>query len=446
MNTEESVKKQLEETASRLKSTNLGAVSAPASSVNTESDYSMVKKEDEENLNKWISIKSKMVLLDKALPREQVRIAKEIALDMATNFKALNNLFSNYPKIQAEYDIYEKTVNRLSSIMNANVSVLQESAIEYFKYLYPNTDPSKDFAFSNKREGDQVGQILKIKYIDEKKQNREVSYFIKTHQHGSNSRDSGVSAGNVDLKELFVYRALEKMGLGPKAHFFSTPFSTQNGFYIATRGFPFSKSVEKQKGKLFYIYGQFEQAKKLVEIKDLASVDKGVIHGLTMIDIISRVFKLGDVATNAGNFGFAYSGDKIKCKIVDFRVGTWGDYKYIDGLLQGFIKGNGTYNYLGFVGTALRDRKPEDKIAEAKQVIADLMENAKVNFYTAIEQAYREILDYAYKNARIWGKQEILGQALEDLKAYYEAVNENFKKFADEIRLATTATLTLTKS
>ena len=246
MNTEESVKRQLEENVSQSKPKNLGDASTSSSTI-----YDIVQEEDKSSLKIWLAIEEKILQLEaENSPRIKARIAKEISTMLAEKLTAIFELFNRYPVIRARYDQYGPITGQLSSYMNANVVALKQSAIEYFKYLYPNTDPSKDFAFSNKREGDQVGQILKIKYIDEKKQNREVSYFIKTHQHGSNSRDSGVSAGNVDLKELFVYRALEKMGLGPKAHFFSTPFSTQNGFYIATRGFPFSKSVEKQKGKL----------------------------------------------------------------------------------------------------------------------------------------------------------------------------------------------------
>lgn len=449
MNTEESVREQLGKNASQ--STSVGAASASASNSSmdvSEADYSMVKEEDKENLNKWLVVKDKIKALESEVNhREKAKKAREIAAEMIANLTFIFKLFRDYPTIEKEYAENQALLTRLSSIMNASAEALKSSAIEYFKRLYPMSDPNKDFAFSNKKSGDQVGQTLRISYHDEDKKQREVFYYIKTHQNGSSSRD-GSSAGDVDLKELFVYKMLEKMGIGPKAHFFSTPFSTQNGFYIATRGFPFSKSMEKQKDKFFYIYSQFEHKNKLDEVKDLTTipVDGAIIHELTKIDIVSRVFKLIDVATNAGNFGFACRGDKMKCKIIDFRVGIYHVYGYEEGLLSGFIAGNGTYNYLGFVGMALRNREPSDKVAEARAVIADLTENTKTNFFTSSEGAYKEILTFVENNSGIWRSKRVLEAALSDLKDYHAAINENFAKFSDEVKLVKTVTQQLTFS
>lgn len=429
MNTEESVKRQLEGNVSQSKPKNLGDASTSSSTI-----YDIVQEEDKSSLKIWLAIEEKILQLEaENSPRIKARIAKEISTMLAEKLTAIFELFNRYPVIRARYDQYGPITGQLSSYMNANVVALKQSAIEYFRHLYPSADPSKDFTFFNKNEGVQVGQVLRISYVDEEKQHREVSYFIKTHQNGSTSQGGDVTAG-IDLKELFVYKALENMHLGPKVHFFTTGLSAQNGFYIATRGFPFSKSANKQKHKFFYTYSRFAEERKLVETTALPSVDSQVVHGLAMIDIISRIFKLSDVATNDGNFGFALRAEKIKVKIIDFRVGMSGDvYTYAEGLLQGFLVGNGAYNYLNFVRTALRDRLSIDKIAEAKAVIESLTQNPKANFDMAVNQAYEEIVQYAIKNKSIWRPEGVLNLALKDLAIYSKAIKENFDTFLREV-------------
>ena len=414
---------------SQSKSKDLGDASTSSSTI-----YDIVKEEDKSSLKVWLAIEAKILQLEaENSPRIKARIAKETSIMLAEKLTTIFELFNRYPVIRARYDQYGSITGQLSSYMNANVVALKQSAIEYFKHLYPSADPSKDFTFFNKNEGVQVGQVLRISYVDEEKQRRDVSYFIKTHQNGSTSQGSDVTAG-IDLKELFVYKSLENMHLGPKAHFFTTEVSAQNGFYIATRGFPFSKSTEKQKNKFFYTYSKFAEERKLETATALPSVDSQVVQGLAMIDIISRIFKLTDVATNDGNFGFALNGEKIKVKIIDFRVGMGGDiYTYAEGLLQGFLVGNGAYNYLNFVRTALRDRLSIDKIAEAKSVIESLTNNPKFNFSNAINKAYEEILTYVNANRGIWQPEMALNVALKDLKLYFEAIGENFSTFLREV-------------
>lgn len=86
---------------------------------------------------------------------------------------------------------------------------LQEAATDYFKIYFArqNKKPEGDFEFSPKGAGDQIGGKMSVNFKEEKK----LVYYIKTHQHGSNIRNS--SAKPVDAKELLVYRILEKIGL-----------------------------------------------------------------------------------------------------------------------------------------------------------------------------------------------------------------------------------------
>lgn len=71
--------------------------------------------------------------------------------------------------------------------------------------------------------------MIKIKKKD---QSEEVKrYHLKTH-----SRVPIHSSANatIDLRELYVYRLLERINIGPKAYFISNIHTSQFGLYIAT--------------------------------------------------------------------------------------------------------------------------------------------------------------------------------------------------------------------
>ena len=75
------------------------------------------------------------------------------------------------------------------------------------------------------------------KKVEIKKDGKVITYHVKTHAKGFSSLDDEYMTETkaVDLKELFVYKALEKIGIGPEVLFFHEDFSPEENFYIATK-------------------------------------------------------------------------------------------------------------------------------------------------------------------------------------------------------------------
>ena len=59
-------------------------------------------------------------------------------------------------------------------------------------------------------------------------------YFIKTHQHGP-TNETLKSVKRPDTKELFVYKLLNLIGIGPEAHFIIPSHGSKMTIYIATK-------------------------------------------------------------------------------------------------------------------------------------------------------------------------------------------------------------------
>ena len=82
----------------------------------------------------------------------------------------------------------------------------------------------------------ETSQLSKLVVFE--KDGKEVTYHVKTHGKGfglaKNEKKTMTGTEEVDLKELFVYKVLEKIGTGPKVFLFHENFSPKENFYIAT--------------------------------------------------------------------------------------------------------------------------------------------------------------------------------------------------------------------
>jgi hypothetical protein len=68
-------------------------------------------------------------------------------------------------------------------------------------------------SFSPKKSGIQIGFIC-----DVSDGCQTIRYFIKTHQHGP-TQDNLKSLKPPDTKELFIYKLIFHLGIGPEVHF-----------------------------------------------------------------------------------------------------------------------------------------------------------------------------------------------------------------------------------
>jgi hypothetical protein len=108
--------------------------------------------------------------------------------------------------------------------------MLQAKATEYFHNIFPNSN----IRFFPKKSGVQLGnQALILSKGVSEGENNGFLYHVKTHRNGlASETGSSCSAKPVDVIELFVYKFLYHLGVGPEVHFF---WDNDKDFYIATK-------------------------------------------------------------------------------------------------------------------------------------------------------------------------------------------------------------------
>ncbi|MFN7098044.1 MAG: hypothetical protein ACK4PR_10895 [Gammaproteobacteria bacterium] len=383
----------------------------------------------------WQDIKSEIELLNN-LPRHRGREKKQRALELAKKLPLLSDFLQTSILLLKEY---MNITQLLFQYMNAHVEPLEDAALQYFDVLFEKQNKTIiKKTFTPKTSGDQLGRKLIIAYCDSEKKEHNISYFIKTHQHGSRSDHSGsfsLSASPVDLKELFVYKVFEYLGIGPKTHFFFNPLS-RGGFFIATQDLGFTKRTDKTKFFLTF--------SKINETLNLTKIEEEKIKGLARIDLITRIFLLTDVTSNSANFGCVSSNQsKEKWKIIDFRLETQKQY-IDDKIYEGFVAGNGRYGYMGVLRLAIIRHDGHERLNMGKNIInefnqrdIDIKPKAhKLAFTPAIECAYEEIINYSKQNLDRLGINIHSNELVfADLLRYKEDVKTNMKCLENEINL-----------
>ncbi len=426
-------KKQVEEKISQQASSTGAAASSNESDLDIQKLYSEVNEEDKKNLAIWMNIEEKIKELEKLPRNKKGKAAKDISTEhMLDLINLAGGFFNKYEKLKPYFDklIQEQLVNQA----NADIRSIQSSATQYFQTLYP----SAKFTFKSKLSGVQMGQIVDIGYLNNGVEEK-VSYYIKTHQGGSVSASgSSLKANNVDLKELFIYKVLENLGIGPKAHFFPNILSGQSGFCIATRGIPTPKKAAGKEKKTFFTYDNvvekkggdhFRKISRFEDLKEKEEIFPGFakqdfILEMTKIDILAKTLLITDL--NSGNFGFVFNEDKMKkCKIVDFRAPeNQGSYLIEKtDLVADFLKGKNTEYGKIFSSMVLSGRAPEEKIASAVAAVMALNTNKSGDFNNAIDKALLYVIDCVQKNSSAFGN--TIKAQMDDINRYSEGIKIN---------------------
>ncbi len=93
------------------------------------------------------------------------------------------------------------------------------------------------------------------------------------------------------MRELFVYKLLENIGVGPEAHFITPLHGSHRTVYIATKHVDFTHL-------------------------DKLTADTADYNSLLLIDFLTRALALTDVGSNPTNCGQAPNNSPV---VVDFR-------------------------------------------------------------------------------------------------------------------------------
>lgn len=277
----------------------------------------------------------------------------------------------------------------------ANLDYLKKCLTNFKPAIYKNLKEhfaekfgvfEEDVQCLPKPTGQQVGAKIVVK--DRSNPGNPRVYYAKSHQEFCSRSDAQLGTrtsngtGFVDLKELFMYKVLEKLGYGPKVEFIPDRHipetGVEEGIMIATQDSGYTKTpTEKEKS-----FRTFSQVKDQLDTIPIEEVGEGTKRDLIVIDMLSRIFCLGDVMVNAGNFGVVEVSQKdsdevkSKWKVVDFLPPksesdeadryTYGKFyrRYGFGITESFASRNGnpshTYESESPVSKILRNKKTEE--------------------------------------------------------------------------------------
>lgn|GEM_PF-1422390 len=321
-------------------------------------------------------------------------------------------------------EIAEKLYRALPE--SAEILIMQQSAVDYFNSINNDSHSNKNYAFSKKKDGDQRGtrlQVTQIKKGNSEQQSSTDLYHIKTHSAGSSNRSNSIKS--VDLKELFIYKILAKLGKGPETHFFFNHIF-KRGLCIATLDLGHSKpSTTNNTFISFEHWIQKREANKSKYKNIDNDQDSSMRKQIIALDIISRIFSLTDTTTNPSNFGCVESSDvksSAAWKLLDFRLAVDdSDLYYNPEIFQAFQSGSGyeSYKEKGILGSIFNKDNLE-KMSLGHKIIKQLSSTLP----NWLEETYQEIISYAKNNAAAL---RVSSADFEDLQDYVTATKNNIQ-------------------
>jgi len=271
---------------------------------------------DKANVWKW----NKFVEIGNTIHkmRGEVRILKaKRALDIADEL--IDNKFIRHLQIE-DQEIFDSLYPRIAEYLDGNAEVIQTAVSDHFLAQHCRSGLDRalyDISFTPKRSGIQSGFTCVVK-----NGTQSVRYYIKTHQYGP-------TAGNLrslsppDTKELFVYKLLHLIGIGPPVQFIFPYHGTKKTIYIATEDC------------------------ELILLSDLTK-ETADMNALLQLDLISRILCLSDCTTNSSNCGQV--GDKAM--IVDFRIVKQFNGYAPRSIMDEFYNGFNAIKYTGWMKEA----------------------------------------------------------------------------------------------
>ena len=313
--------------------------------------------------------------------------------------------------------IYKRQAKKVLVNINPNKEPLCRIT---YHFLDENEKPVFDTSVSKKAFGAQFGGILSITT----KEGTEEKRFFKTHQNGSRftgftgelffSKSISV-AQPVNIIELFVYKLLEELEIGPKVKFVVNPFVT-NDIYIVT----------KDLGDKFNIAGKISE-NECLNLKN----DGELVSQITKFDLINRILGLSDL--NQGNYGILDNGNQKLIKIIDFRAPSQ-PLLLNDIIFSSYFTANGEIYHSNdvLVANLLKSKSPEQKIKEGKDAIKKLglsVEQFK-NIVLKIKNDIKNFINKIDNISNIPIKEQIGLNPYyepEKLEIYEKIIVENFK-------------------
>ena len=365
-----------------------------------------------------------------------------ISFDNAAKRSNIYRIITKIDKIDSfseEFEIlYARSMRAYRAAEKVHLDRLKNIVGNFFESKFPNST----ITTSDKMNGDQLGEVVKVTEPN----GESTRYFVKTHSAGKKAEKSS-AAKKVNPKELFVYKVLEYLGVGPKTYFTGR---SDTDIYIITKDvaaegtFDIFETLRKSDaGKRREIWGRLEDIDTTQETINYLEIEQSLqgddasqnyLKQVTTIDLLSRLMNLSDLLNNSDNYGFLISDkqdSKVSLKIIDFRVVEMDDYNATNDNFRGFEAGNGRFNYGSTHKTLrypLRDRALVDRTRSA---LYAMTEGSLKDMKLAIENAFNDTASFFRENESLF--EESIKFYLDDLVAYRNAIDGNFELFKTKL-------------
>jgi len=382
-------------------------------------------------------------------------------------------------------------INQTEEIFKSNSSNKQKMAKEYiFKFL-SKKDGNTNYSLkiSNKQKGGQFGGLFTVSDGITFK-----SFYVKTYYGYPAKVDlNSVAAMNasisfkkssdligdsypetdysqVDFKELFVYKVLELIELGPKIHFMINPY-LKDGIFLVTENLNGQGNIFIEMSKAIgpdYIEVQSKlNAIRLGKIKDKVYQAYNALVDLLEIDIVNRIFTLNDF--NTDNFGFLMKKEENAISEEDFAekwLSNHHDFKILDFLssikkydnyidkdiAQAFLEGNSITKYsmtsvMYFAINRIIDQKKiktkineiknkniQEKLYFGNKVIEKLEKRFKNNLNNILKISKKEVHNFITTNKEsIVLTKEYIEEGFNDIDIYINGILTNYETLKNYI-------------
>jgi hypothetical protein len=311
-------------------------------------------------------------------------------------------------------------INVTEEIFNSNSSHNKKISKEYNFKFSSKKDGKINYSFkiSNKQKGGQFGALCTVSDGNTYK-----SFYVKTYYgypakanlNSEETMNASISLktssdfikdsypeteySQVDFKELFVYKVLELIELGPKIHFMINPY-LKDGVLLVTENLndPENKFIEMTKtNELNFDIQSKLNAIRLGKYNDKEYQTYNALIDMLEIDIVNRIFTLNDF--NTDNFGYLIKKEENVIfdeenfaenwlsnhhdfKIIDFISSIKKCDNYIEQeIVSSFLEGNSITKYLkGSVMYVAINRTIEQNKIKANKIVEIKKKMNKKNY------------------------------------------------------------------
>ena len=384
-------------------------------------------------------------------------------------------------------------INVTEEIFNSNSSHNKKISKEYNFKFSSKKDGKINYSLklSNKQKGCQFGALCTVSDGNTYK-----SFYVKTYYgypaKANLNSEAAVNASislktssdfigdsypeteysQVDFKELFVYKVLELIELGPKIHFIINPY-LKDGILLVTENLndPENKFIEMAKTTEIAFIGVQSKLNeiRLGKYNDKEYQSYNALIDLLEIDTVNRIFTLNDF--NTDNFGYLIKKEENVIfdeenfaenwlsnhhdfKIIDFISSIKKCDNYIDKeIVDSFLVGNSITKYLnesvmyfaiyrnidqneikGNKRNEIKKKNKQEKLYFGKKVIEKLEMRFKNKLKNILQTSKKEIKDFIQKNKEsIVLTEEYIEEGFKDIDNYINGIVTNYETLKNYI-------------